>query len=82
MSTVSQGRPRRIRKARPRKVPFPHRQVAAEMDRIAPKADGSRHNPEYIGRIRRGYTISKELQPTIDQALANLESREHIADAK
>ena len=81
MSAVTQGRTSKIRK-RAIRVRLPHRAVAAEMDRIAPKEDGSRHNPEYIGRIRRGYTISKELQPVIDQAVANLESSLHTKDGK
>jgi hypothetical protein len=52
--------------------PFTARDVAAELDRIAPRADGRRYNPTYVARIRNGYQTSASLEPLLAQAEANL----------
>lgn len=58
-----------------RRVKIGLKDIAKELDRIAPKADGSRHNPDWIGRVRRGDSVSSGLERLIPKAIANLEAR-------
>lgn len=58
-----------------RRVKIGLKDIARELDRIAPKEDGSRHNPDWIGRVRRGDGVSQDLKPRIDEAIANLQAR-------
>lgn len=55
-----------------RRVKIGLKDIARELDRIAPKDDGSRHNPDWIGRVRRGDGPSKDLKPKIAEAIRNL----------
>jgi len=68
-----------MRKTSTKTIPAPRRRVkvglkdiARELDRIAPKGDGSRHNPDWIGRVRRGDGVSADLEKDIARAVANL----------
>jgi len=58
-----------------RRVKIGLKDIARELDRIAPKEDGSRHNPDWIGRVRRGDGVSQDLEPKIAEAVANLQAR-------
>jgi hypothetical protein len=58
-----------------RRVKIGLKDIAKELDRIAPKPDGSRHNPDWIGRVRRGDGPSPELERLIPKAIANLEAK-------
>lgn len=58
-----------------RRVKIGLKDIARELDRIAPKDDGSRHNPDWIGRVRRGDGVSQDLESKIAEAIANLEAK-------
>lgn len=58
-----------------RRVKIGLKDIARELDRIAPKPDGSRHNPDWVGRVRRGDGVSSDLEPQITKAIANLTAR-------
>lgn len=49
--------------------------VAKELDIIAPKEDGTRHNPSYISNILTGYRTSQALEPHIKTAIENLKKK-------
>lgn len=58
-----------------RRVKIGLKDIARELDRIHPKEDGSRHNPDWIGRVRRGDGVSQDLEPKIAEAVANLQAK-------
>lgn len=58
-----------------RRVKIGLKDIAQELDRMAPKEDGSRHNPDWIGRVRRGDGVSHDLEPKIEKAVRNLQSK-------
>lgn len=62
-----------------RRVKIGLKDIARELDRIHPKADGKRHNPDWIGRVRRGDGVSSDLEPQIEEAIANLTKRAQAA---
>lgn len=58
-----------------RRVKIGLKDIARELDRIHPKVDGKRHNPDWIGRVRRGDGVSSDLEPQIAEAIANLQAK-------